>query len=591
MTNRAFRFFVILLITALSSVSYGHLGEQHAPGEHRYFPDIPRQQVPFTVESVDFTNGSWWTDAHAVPNAPQNLMLGSRFQSLHLATQQGKSLFLQTGEDYRWSLEGMSAFEFHPGFSDPTSNGYGKFYTITTEADSQQSPDYARGGVALFDNVLSEWTLNGPLKDVFTGTSRELIRIRQSNRFHNVNDLEFDDQGNLFIALGEDNGGSIAQRLDSIYGKILRIDPFGSDGPNGQYGIPADNPFVNLPGALGEIYATGLRNPWRIAFDSATQQLWAFDVGDRSIEEVNRVVPAGNYGWPLKEGTFLAGREVVPDLPADDTGLTTAETFGLEEPTFQYDHLQGSTVIGGFVYRGEQFPWLAGKVIFADHGVSEHPNITPRLLYGDPDTNQVFELLDHEPIDAIWGVTCNAFNRKVSCPIYSVNQDADGEILLLGKSVLRVTSLPADFDNDGLLTSADIDLLSREVASGRENSRFDVDQDGDVDASDRLFWVHQRKGTFLGDANLDGQFDTGDLLLVFQAGLYEDAVEANASWVTGDWDGDQEFTSSDLLRALQDGGYQDNVNATIAPLPEPSGLLALPLAVLLAVVRRQRRNR
>ncbi len=577
--------FVFLTILTLTASCYAHLGEEHPPGEHQYFADIPATEIPFDVDQLENTTGSWWTDAHSFPGDADRMMLSSRFQSLHVVTDGGQNLFLTTGENYAWEFEGMSAFEFHPEFNIPESPGFGKFYTITTEAEAAQSPDYSRAEGNVLDNVIREWTVDDPSSNVFSGASREIMRFRESSKFHNVNDLEFDDEGMLFIALGEDTGGSPAQNLESVYGKILRIDPLGTNGINGQFGIPADNPFVHDPEAAHEVYAYGLRNPWRITFDSETQQLWAFDVGHRSIEEVNQIVPGGNYGWPIKEGTFLAGNEVVPDPPDPSSGLTTAEELGLIDPVFEYDHTQGSTVIGGIVYRGEEFPWLQGKVIFADLGYSSAVSgIVPRLFYGDPGTGEMFQLLDHDAFDRIWG-TCGA---GAPCSIYSINKDPDGEIMILGKSVLRLTSLPADFTNDGQLDVLDLELLTAEVASGSGNLQFDVDQDGDVDDGDRVFWIKVRKHSFMGDSNLDGVFDSSDVVQVFAAGEYEDGIPRNSGWADGDWDGDGDFTSTDIVVAFQDGGYEQGPREPVAVVPEPgtAGLLAIGLVAIAWVARR-----
>src|SRR5262249_13220713 len=150
-----------------------------------------------------------------------------------------------------------------------------------------------------------------------------------------------------------------------VLGKVLRIDPHGNNSANGQYGIPASNPFVGMPGALGEIWIYGLRNPFRFSFDSLTHAMYVGDVGQNSIEEVD-VVPSGggNYGWRLKEGTFFfhdngPGAGYVDRI---NPGVPTT----LIEPVAQYDHDEGLAVIGGFVYRGAMFPHLVGHYVFGD---------------------------------------------------------------------------------------------------------------------------------------------------------------------------------------------------------------------------------
>lgn len=143
---------------------------------------------------------------------------------------------------------------------------------------------------------------------------------------------------------------------------ILRIDPDGDDSANGQYGIPGDNPFVGDPGALDEVYAYGFRNTLRISFDPETGELYAADVGQNDTEEVDRVVAGGNYGWPVREGSFAFDRN------GDDPGFVTDEDPGIPgliDPIAEYDHDEGIAVVGGFVYRGADVPQLR-RYLFGD---------------------------------------------------------------------------------------------------------------------------------------------------------------------------------------------------------------------------------
>jgi glucose/arabinose dehydrogenase len=136
-------------------------------------------------------------------------------------------------------------------------------------------------------------------------------------------------------------------------GKILRIDVDRMDGDRA-YGIPADNPFVDTEGVLPEIYAYGFRNPWRITFDRQTGTLWMGDVGQDFWEEVNIVTKGGNYGWSNWEGTFPFS-DHVEGSPSEPIG-----------PVWQYDHLAGKSITGGYVYRGPGVPELAGVYLYND---------------------------------------------------------------------------------------------------------------------------------------------------------------------------------------------------------------------------------
>jgi glucose/arabinose dehydrogenase len=170
--------------------------------------------------------------------------------------------------------------------------------------------------------------------------------------------MAFGPDGYLYIGLG-DGGGSgdpqgNGQNLGTLLGSILRIDVSGLSAP-GDYEIPADNPFVDTVGARAEIWAFGLRNPWRFSFDSETGLLWAGDVGQNLWEEIDIIVKGANYGWNIMEGLHCYS----PATGCDQSGLTL--------PLVEYDHSQGCSVIGGYVYRGDQIASLQGYYIYGDY--------------------------------------------------------------------------------------------------------------------------------------------------------------------------------------------------------------------------------
>jgi hypothetical protein len=153
-------------------------------------------------------------------------------------------------------------------------------------------------------------------------------------------------------------------------------------------------------------------------------------------------------------------------------------------------------------------------------------------------------------------------------------------------------ALPGDYDKDGALSVIDIEMLSTAIRAGNQSARFDLNHDQRVDSADHSFWVVRLKKAWFGDANLDLNFDTGDLVQIFQAGQYEDDVVANSTWATGDWNADGEFTSSDLVVAFQDGGYEQGPRVGIAAVPEPSSyLLVIAAAVGLFCNRRSSRSK
>jgi glucose/arabinose dehydrogenase len=242
--------------------------------------------------------------------------------------------------------------------------------------------------------VLREWRLarghhDSPVID--QSSSRVLLRIDKPQFNHNGGDLAFGPDGLLYVSVGDggnadDQGpghvaGGNAQSLlpGNVMGKILRIDPRGHNSANGEYGIPRSNPFVGRDGA-DEIWAYGFRNPYRFSFDKKTGALLVGDVGQNDIEEADVVQRGHNYGWPIKEGTFLF------DNNGDGNGFVTANSpgapAGLSDPVAQYDHTapggvrcptggptscEGIAVVGGYVYRGRDVHALKGHYVFGDY--------------------------------------------------------------------------------------------------------------------------------------------------------------------------------------------------------------------------------
>ena len=183
-----------------------------------------------------------------------------------------------------------------------------------------------------------------------------IMEVPQPYSNHNGGQLAFGPDGYLYLGPGDGGSGGDpsgnGQNLGTLLGKILRIDVRGvRDG----YSIPPDNPFVGVPGARPEVWAYGMRNPWRFSFDSATGRLWAADVGQNAWEEVNRVERGGNYGWNVMEGRHC----FKPSSGCDRSGLIL--------PLAEYSHSDGCSVTGGFVYRGQRVASLQGAYLYADY--------------------------------------------------------------------------------------------------------------------------------------------------------------------------------------------------------------------------------
>ncbi|HEY4232598.1 MAG TPA: PQQ-dependent sugar dehydrogenase [Lacipirellulaceae bacterium] len=309
---------------------------------------------------------------------------------------------------------GLLGIAFAPGFNDPASVGYRTLYTYNSEALGT-GPTYnvPAGAANLYKNAINEWKISASDPNVIDPTSmREVISFGKNAQNHNGGTIAFGPDGYMYLATGDggnanDSGtGHLAatgnaQDLTVPLGKMLRLDPYKPSlepastdaiSGNGQYRIPATNPF-QAAGQVPEIYAYGLRNPYRFAFDTVTGDLIEGDVGQNTIEEINRIQIGKNYGWAVKEGTFLFNRTtgtVSSNSPGSPAGLTDPISGPLG--TLEYDHSDGISITGGFVYRGTGIPELYGKYVFGDLALQGTPvRANGRLFYADLTTGQINE--------------------------------------------------------------------------------------------------------------------------------------------------------------------------------------------------------
>jgi len=281
---------------------------------------------------------------------------------------------------------GFQSFAFHPQFNRTGTPGFGRFYTYTDTANTAVAADFKPGGgTHTHDTVLLEWTAKNPAATAYDGGApRELIRFEQPFGNHNGGQLSFNplattgsaDYGLLYI--GSADGGSggdpinLGQNLSSAFGKMLRIDPLGKDSANGKYGIPKDNPYVadNDPKTLGEIYASGVRNPQRFAWDSRNGNLFVADIGQSIVEEVSQITRGANLGWNTWEGSFrfISRAEVDLANPRSDPKMTyPIVEYGQVDPLLQ----SSSAVTMGMVYRRKEIPQLSNLLLFGDNPSGE----------------------------------------------------------------------------------------------------------------------------------------------------------------------------------------------------------------------------
>jgi hypothetical protein len=159
-----------------------------------------------------------------------------------------------------------------------------------------------------------------------------------------------------------------------------------------------------------------------------------------------------------------------------------------------------------------------------------------------------------------------------------------------GRGIWKLTETPCNYNGDSFCDVADIDVLSAAVRAAAFDAALDLDQDGQLSASDRRVWVEDYLQTFFGDANLDGQFNSVDLVAVFEVGEYRDAMVGNSTWAEGDWNGDGDFDDQDLVGVFTTGGYEQGVRPRPSPVPEPSAGLALGIGWGLLTILQSRRR-
>jgi glucose/arabinose dehydrogenase len=240
--------------------------------------------------------------------------------------------------------QGLLGLAFHPSAADR------RFFVYYTALDGRQV-------VASYETLADDRDRADPDSAV------DLLRMDDRFGNHNGGALAFGPDGNLYIATGDGGGGGdpldSGRKLSTLLAKVLRIDVDVEAGVDPPYGIPEDNPFLDLSGARHEIWLTGLRNPWRIRFDRATGDLWIGDVGQNALEEID-VARAGvgglDFGWNVMEGSSCY-RD-----PGSD-----CQTGELTLPVTEYGHDLGCSVTGGTVYRGAAQPALRGWYVFSDY--------------------------------------------------------------------------------------------------------------------------------------------------------------------------------------------------------------------------------
>ncbi|MGE0761544.1 MAG: PQQ-dependent sugar dehydrogenase, partial [Pirellulaceae bacterium] len=408
---------------------------------------------------------------------------------------------------------GLLGLAFHPDFATRGAWGEGRFYV-------QYSAPATAGGD--HDMVIAEYRVSSNPNVATFASERILLRFSHPFGNHNAGALAFGPTDHmLYIASGDGGSGNDpnnnAQNLNSLLGKILRIDPSGNTAPGGQYSIPADNPFFGQSGVRQEIYAYGLRNPFRLSFDldAGRQRLFVGDVGQGAFEEVDLITAGGNYGWRANEGAH------------DNTGVPDANPQNAIDPIAEYvNPTTGVAVIGGFIYRGSKFPTLEGKYIFGD--------LTGRMMYLKPNGDN-------------WslGQLDVASGNPIGSQIWSFGVDDFGELYLVTPtSVYAVLGNPdvqiedngdARFSTTGAWTSAATGYQRDEVITAAGNGNRTASWSFDV-----MPGVYTIQATWTANANraTNATYEILDGTTVIARGTLNqqsapnDITTAGATWET-----------------------------------------------------------
>lgn len=311
------------------------------------------------------------------PGQIMRVDLASGEKSLFLDISDRLTPPIQNGNNLNYGERGLLGLAFHPDF---TTNGL--FYTYQSEPrrpEQDSLVDFTTLTPTQNPNhrsVIVEYRVSDPSCNATIQKLRDVLIFDQPQGNHNGGDLLFGTDDYLYISVGDGGGGGDLGTGHGLYGNgrdnstilgtILRIDPQGNNSASGNYGIPFDNPFVGGGDeGVDEIFAYGLRNPFRMSFDALTDDLYAADVGQLTLEEVDLISSGGNYGWNWKEGSFFFYNPAANPNYVSDVAPPGVPN-DLVDPIGEYDHQVGISVIGGYVYRGTTIAGAEGQYLFAD---------------------------------------------------------------------------------------------------------------------------------------------------------------------------------------------------------------------------------
>ena len=378
------------------------------------FPDLPVLTSPLAMLMAPNDSNSWYV----VQQTGQVL----KFPNDATADTLSTFIDINDGRLIYGGERGLLGMAFHPDFA---TNGY--VYLSYTNGES---------GLA---SRISRFSLDATGEALDPASEQIILSVAQPYNNHNGGQITFGPDGYLYIGFGDGGSGGDplgnAQNTQTLLGAMLRIDV--GDGSSSGYTIPANNPF-SAGGGKAEIYAYGLRNPWRWSFDRDTGELWLGDVGQGSYEEVDIITKGANYGWNIMEGTHCYNA-----TSCDQTGFTL--------PVAEYDHTEGLAVTGGYRYRGSAIPFLQGH-----------------YLYGDYSTGKIWGLEQTGP-----GTYASTELLDTALNISSFAEDHEGELYVinLGGSIRKIVGssggsggeVPEQLSDWGCFVSSDPTLFSASV--------------------------------------------------------------------------------------------------------------------------------
>jgi len=368
------------------------------------FSQVPNDPFPDPIEATESVIRVGYTEFAMLPDVggesarPMRLVDEPVSERLFVNDMQGPiytisyegavRLYLDINDSV-WGLpveftgreRGVQSFALHPQFGVMGAAGYGKLYAWLDTRDREPEPDFVSGGGRdTHDTVLVEFTaIRSGTETYDGGPPRVLFRVEQPFRNHNGGYIAFNplavpgdpDFGQLYVGVADGGSGGdpmdLAQNLGTVFGKILRIDPLGSNSQNGRYGIPVHNPYVSDGDdhTLGEVFASGLRNPQGLAWDPANGNMFVTDIGQNIIEEINLVTAGADLGWNTWEGSyrFISRQAVALSDPRSQPGVTfPIAEYGQLDPLLQSRSAAGGVI----VYREDKIPQLQGRVLFSD---------------------------------------------------------------------------------------------------------------------------------------------------------------------------------------------------------------------------------